>query len=379
MKDLNLKWLRRHIGVVSQEPVLFDTSIAENIALGKEDATVDEIEAAAKKANAHEFITSLPEGYNTQVGEGGTQMSGGQKQRIAIARALVRDPKILLLDEATSALDTKSESIVQEALDRACAGRTTITIAHRLSTIRDAHVILAMEAGQVVEMGTHAQLMDSRGKYFDLVSAQELEVPTTSVKISKCHDLLLTKSCRGGSIARHYSFLFSSSDRQRDSASRRRRTIRSHTESESAEARIRNRSFSVKTATTSSTHTANSVLLQKSSPLRIEAGEGEKSIEPYERPEEQGELEEEEEDKVPTVSFFRLLSYNYKMFPVILLGCVGAIVNGLVFPSFSIIFGEVINVFGGPLDQILSRIHPYAAAFLAIGVISAISVFIKVC
>ena len=175
MNTLNLKWLRSNIGVVSQEPVLFDTTIAENIRYGREDATMADIEAAAIAANAHNFISELPDGYNTLVGEKGTQLSGGQKQRIAIARALVRDPKILLLDEATSALDTESEKIVQEALDKARKGRTTIVIAHRLSTIQTADVIASIENGHVVEMGTHEDLMKNQGLYYDLVMAQTIE------------------------------------------------------------------------------------------------------------------------------------------------------------------------------------------------------------
>ena len=174
IQDLNLKWLRSKIGVVSQEPVLFNTTITENIRYGKETATMAQIEAAAKNANAHNFIMQLPDGYNTYVGERGTQLSGGQKQRIAIARALVRDPKILLLDEATSALDTQSEKVVQEALDKAREGRTTIVIAHRLSTIQTADVIASIEAGRVVEMGTHLELMDNEGLYFELVTAQTI-------------------------------------------------------------------------------------------------------------------------------------------------------------------------------------------------------------
>ena len=173
VESLNLKWLRSNIGVVSQEPVLFDTTIAENISYGNEDgATIEEIQAAAQSANAHHFIMELPNGYDTQAGERGVQLSGGQKQRIAIARALVRNPKILLLDEATSALDTESEKIVQEALDKAREGRTTIVIAHRLSTIQTADVIASIDQGQVVEWGSHAELMDREGLYYELVTAQ---------------------------------------------------------------------------------------------------------------------------------------------------------------------------------------------------------------
>ena len=175
VRSLNVKWLRQHIGVVSQEPVLFDTTIAENILYGKEGATIEEMKDAAKNANAHDFISKLPNGYDTFVGEGGTQLSGGQKQRIAIARALIRDPKILLLDEATSALDTESESIVQQALDNARTGRTAIVIAHRLSTIQNADVIASIESGKVFEKGTHLELMDKEGLYHELVTAQVCE------------------------------------------------------------------------------------------------------------------------------------------------------------------------------------------------------------
>jgi ATP-binding cassette subfamily B (MDR/TAP) protein 1 len=180
---INLRWLRQHMAIVSQEPVLFSVTIYESIAHGlvnteyanaSEEKKTELIEAAARIANAHDFISELPEKYQTKVGERGNLLSGGQKQRIAIARAIVSDPKILLLDEATAALDTKSESAVQEALDRASQGRTTIVIAHRLSTIKKADNIVVMAMGKIVEQGTHQALIDTNGVYSSLVQAQEL-------------------------------------------------------------------------------------------------------------------------------------------------------------------------------------------------------------
>uniref|UniRef100_A0A673ARI1 ATP-binding cassette, sub-family B (MDR/TAP), member 4 n=1 Tax=Sphaeramia orbicularis TaxID=375764 RepID=A0A673ARI1_9TELE len=173
IRTLNVSYLRQMIGVVSQEPILFATTIAENIRFGRLDVTQEEIEKAAKEANAYDFIMDLPDQkFETLVGDRGTQMSGGQKQRIAIARALVRNPKILLLDEATSALDAESETIVQAALDKVRMGRTTIIVAHRLSTIRNADVIAGFQKGEITEIGTHTELMEKEGVYHTLVTMQ---------------------------------------------------------------------------------------------------------------------------------------------------------------------------------------------------------------
>jgi len=175
IKDLNLQWVRRQVGLVGQEPVLFDATIAENIAYGDNfrEIPMDEIISAAKSANIHNFISTLPLAYDTRVGDKGTQLSGGQKQRVAIARALIRAPKVLLLDEATSALDTESEKIVQEALDKARAGRTCIVIAHRLSTIQDADQICVFHGGKIVERGTHNELLGLQGIYWNLQQVQK--------------------------------------------------------------------------------------------------------------------------------------------------------------------------------------------------------------
>lgn len=174
LKDLNLTWLRSKIGIVGQEPALFATTISENIRYGKLSATQEDIEKAAKKANVHKFIKSLPNGYETVIGERGTQLSGGQKQRIAIARALVGKPSILLLDEATSALDTTSEAEVQAALDSVSKECTTIIVAHRLSTVRNANRIFVFSEGSIVEEGAYQQLIDSRGIFYNLVKSQDV-------------------------------------------------------------------------------------------------------------------------------------------------------------------------------------------------------------
>lgn len=168
LDKLDIHWLRSHMGLVSQEPTLFALTIRENIRFGDLNATDEEIIEAAQAANAHDFIIQLPDGYETEVGERGTQLSGGQKQRIAIARAILKAPPILLLDEATSALDSESERLVQEALERMMETCTTIIVAHRLSTIRNAHHILVMADGKIVEEGTHESLTASRGIYYGL-------------------------------------------------------------------------------------------------------------------------------------------------------------------------------------------------------------------
>ncbi|KAL6733659.1 hypothetical protein Aduo_004290 [Ancylostoma duodenale] len=173
VRELNIEWLRNTVGIVQQEPCLFNDTVEGNLRMGNPHISMEQMVYVCKMANAHDFIVKLPKGYETYIGDGGVQLSGGQKQRIAIARTLARDPKVLLLDEATSALDAQSESIVQSALNNASRGRSTIVIAHRLSTVRDADKIVYFEKGEIAEQGTHEQLVALRGRYYELVKAQQ--------------------------------------------------------------------------------------------------------------------------------------------------------------------------------------------------------------
>ncbi|KAK7345516.1 hypothetical protein VNO77_16120 [Canavalia gladiata] len=210
VKTLKLRWLREQIGLVSQEPALFATTIRENILLGRPDADQVEIEEAARVANAHSFIIKLPEGYETQVGERGLQLSGGQKQRVAIARAMLKNPAILLLDEATSALDSESEKLVQEALDRFMIGRTTLVIAHRLSTIRKADLVAVLQQGSVSEIGTHDELFakGENGVYAKLIRMQEMahETSLSNARKSSARPSSARNSVSSPIIARNSSY-----------------------------------------------------------------------------------------------------------------------------------------------------------------------------
>uniref|UniRef100_A0A8B9SH53 ABC-type xenobiotic transporter n=1 Tax=Anas platyrhynchos TaxID=8839 RepID=A0A8B9SH53_ANAPL len=292
IRALNVKWLRENIGIVSQEPVLFATTIAENIRYGREDISDAEIEKAAKEANAFDFISRLPDKFNTMVGERGAQLSGGQKQRIAIARALARNPKILLLDEATSALDTQSESIVQAALDKARTGRTTIVIAHRLSTIRTADTIAAFEKGIVVEQGTHSELMLQKGVYYSLVMQQT-------------EDEEYEENDRSDFVGEQ--------------------TLQDPSEElvVSGRSSIRRRSSRYKSKRCSSK--------KKSS--------------------EKKKKKEVEEENLPAVPYSRILALNKPEWLYVLLGVIAAAISGGVHPAFAVIFGKIIGVISFMFSQ----------------------------
>ncbi len=174
IQDLTTKSLRNLMGLVTQDSILFNDTVRNNISLGKENASLEEIVAAAKIANAHDFITALPNGYHTNIGDSGNKLSGGQKQRLSIARAVLKNPPIMILDEATSALDTESERLVQDALEKMMRNRTSVVIAHRLSTIQNAHTIVVLQKGEIVEQGSHESLLERDGVYRKLVEMQSL-------------------------------------------------------------------------------------------------------------------------------------------------------------------------------------------------------------
>jgi len=175
IKDYALSSVRKHISIVTQEPILFNDSIAANIALGASNATPEQIEQAAKIANAHNFIIQKEDGYNSNIGDRGTKLSGGERQRLTIARAVLKNPPILILDEATSSLDTESERLVQDAINHLMEDRTSIVIAHRLSTVRHADEILVLQKGVIAERGTHDALLATNGIYKKLVEMQEVK------------------------------------------------------------------------------------------------------------------------------------------------------------------------------------------------------------
>ncbi|KAL9673102.1 hypothetical protein QQ045_029355 [Rhodiola kirilowii] len=285
IKTLQLKWLRDQIGLVNQEPALFATTIFENILYGKPDADVAEVEAAASAANAHSFISLLPHGYNTQVGERGVQLSGGQKQRIAIARAMLKNPKILLLDEATSALDAGSESLVQEALDRLMVGRTTVVVAHRLSTIRNVDSIAVIQQGQVVETGTHEELISRAGAYASLIRFQEI-----------------VRNREFSSASTHRS----RSSRLSHSLSTKSLSLRSGS--------LRNLSYQYSTNADGRIEMISSAETEKKNPA-------------------------------PRGYFFRLLKLNAPEWAYSIMGAIGSVLAGFIGPIFAIVMSNMIEVF----------------------------------
>lgn len=324
IRSLNIQWLRSLIGIVEQEPVLFATTIAENIRFGRPGVTMEDIIQATKQANAYNFIMDLPQKFDTLVGEGGGQMSGGQKQRIAIARALIRNPKILLLDMATSALDNESEAVVQEALDKVRLGRTTISIAHRLSTIRNADVIIGFEHGRAVERGTHNELLEKKGVYFTLVTLQNQDASNTSNdEISEPLDEFDIKA-RSGSCR-----------------SSQRSLVRLRTQS---------------TLSSGSLKILPDVMIPPASQI----------------------FEESAEEEVEPAPVARILRYNQPEWPYMLLGSLGAAVNGSVNPIYAVLFSQILGTFAiRDLDEQRKQIDGICVLFCVVAVMSVFSQFLQ--
>ncbi|KAI7745073.1 hypothetical protein M8C21_034039 [Ambrosia artemisiifolia] len=323
LKEFQLKWIRQKIGLVSQEPVLFASSIKENIMYGKEGASMDEIRVAIELANAAKFIDKLPQGLDTMAGEHGTQLSGGQKQRIAIARAILKDPRILLLDEATSALDAESERVVQEALDRIMVNRTTVVVAHRLSTVRNADMIAVIHRGKMVEKGSHTELLqDPEGAYSQLIKLQEVNKDSKQ-HISEDQDNLETG-----------------------------KEIRSHSSRKISYQRSLSRG-----STSSRRH---SMSMSFGLPPQISVVQAE-SVD--------AEVEETSKNQ-PKVPLRRLAYLNKPELPVIIVGAIAAIVNGTIFPIFSILLSSMIKTFYEPPHEMKSDSRFWALMFIILGVVS---------
>ncbi|KAG2309716.1 hypothetical protein Bca52824_029464 [Brassica carinata] len=327
LKEFQLKWIRSKIGLVSQEPVLFTSSIKDNIAYGKEDATIEEIKAAAELANASKFVDKLPQGLDTMVGEHGTQLSGGQKQRIAVARAILKDPRILLLDEATSALDAESERVVQEALDRIMVNRTTVVVAHRLSTVRNADMIAVIHQGKIVEKGSHTELLeDPEGAYSQLIRLQEEkkqeENPEGEQKMSSIESFKqssLRKSSLGRSLSKGGS--------SRGNSSR---------------------------------HSFNM--------FGFPAG-----IEGNDVAQDQEEGTTENKTKPKKVSIRRVAALNKPEIPVLILGAISAAANGVILPLFGILIASVIKAFFKPPKELKEDTSFWAIIFMVLGFASIIA------
>ncbi|CAJ0587561.1 unnamed protein product, partial [Mesorhabditis spiculigera] len=321
IQDWNIEHLRRTIGVVSQEPALFNATILENLRYGNPDATEGEIQSALRRANATNFIAGFPQGLNTLVGDRGAQMSGGQKQRIAIARALLRDPRILLLDEATSALDAESEHVVQEALENASMGRTTLVIAHRLSTIKNADRIVAMKDGQVVEVGTHEELLEQKGLYYELVNAQVFADVDDKKKG-------LGKKAAGKKL------------------SARRRTSTSH-----------------------SSQKGNIDAIDEEEAKKVDP-ENEKDVDRLKR-----ELQEEGGQES---NLFKILKYAKPEWWLLILGTIACIIQGAVFPAFSLFFTQIMQVFSEPDPHKLRKDgHMWSLMFLVLAAVEASTMLLQ--
>uniref|UniRef100_A0A8C6W760 Bile salt export pump n=1 Tax=Nannospalax galili TaxID=1026970 RepID=A0A8C6W760_NANGA len=331
IRSLNIRWLREQIGIVEQEPVLFSTTIAENIRYGREEATMEDIVRAAKEANAYNFIMALPQQFDTLVGEGGGQMSGGQKQRVAIARALIRNPKILLLDMATSALDNESEARVQAALNKIQHQHTVISVAHRLSTVRAADVIIGFEHGVAVERGTHEELLERKGVYFTLVTLQSHGDKTLEEKNIKGKD-----ATEGDSLKRTFT----------------RGSYRN-----SLRASLRERS---KSQISGLTHEPPLAIVDHKSTY------------------EDSKDKDIPAEEVKPAPIRRILKFNAPEWHYMLVGALSAAVNGAVTPMYSFVFSQILGAFSLPdREEQKSQIYGMCIFFVILGCVSFFTQFLQ--
>eukprot|EP00250_Pteridium_aquilinum_P017054 c23431_g2_i2 orf=424-4389(+) len=329
LKKLKLCWFRSHVGLVSQDPILLGASIRNNIAYGRDDASEEEVHAAIELANASKFIASLPEGLNTMVGQGGLQLSGGQKQRIAIARAVLKDPRILVLDEATSSLDAEAESLVHEALQNIQVNRTTLIIAHRLTTVKNAHTISVLHQGNIVEQGSHAELLSKPGGIFSQLVSTEERLQSKGEQQRK----------RSASIDIDPRQLSGGNSTHTTSAHHRGCHVRKISST-------RSMSFG-SVVSLGSIYVDDPELSWNSSsahaPLRCS-------------------------------HFLRLVTYNRPEILIILLGSVAAGVNGAVMPVVGLLFANIIYTFYQPLDEIQSGCLVWIRLFVIVACVSLLLV-----
>ncbi|CAK1546564.1 unnamed protein product [Leptosia nina] len=326
LRELNLHHFRTHIGVVGQEPVLFSGTIRDNITLGVEGATEDDIISAAKTAHAHQFIMKLAHGYDTILGEGGAQLSGGQKQRVAIARALLRKPAILLLDEPTSALDPASERQVQLALDAASKGRTTLVVSHRLSTIVNASRIVYIEQGSVLEAGTHIDLLEKKGAYWKLVQDDMTHRSIEAVQ-EECSDdeVIEEKTVR---VRRTSSIRSQKDSFVRESFSRGSRRV----------------------ASVASLYPPPDVIPQ----------------------------DEPVPEKEVTVSNWEILKLNAEEWPLLLTGGIASLIIGATMPVFALLLSKLYGMFSLPEpEEILRQSELYAGLFALVAAVSGLVTFLQ--
>ncbi|XP_057494266.1 ABC transporter B family member 9-like isoform X2 [Actinidia eriantha] len=372
LKKFQLRWIREKMGLVSQEPILFTTTIRENIAYGKENATNEEIKTAIELANAAKFIEKLPKGLNTMVGEHGTQLSGGQKQRIAIARAILKNPKILLLDEATSALDAESERIVQDALTNIMSSRTTVVVAHRLTTVRNADLIAVVQDGKILEQGTHAKLIKNPdGAYSQLVRLQEgtnkaedaQRMEMDNLDTIRDFDITMGRSAsqrlplwrsisRNPSASRDLDIGMGRSASQSlwRSISRGPSTA---CDVDIVTGRSGSQRLSVRRSVSRSSSTARFGLL---APIEIQTEiEGEETI-------------RTNQNKPREVSVWRLAYLNKPELPVLLLGSLAACIHGVIFPIFGLLQSIAIKIFYEPHNELKKDSSFWAVIYVTLGV-----------